>query len=161
MNDVNKFTIIRDSREKASHGWFYDENAYCNGTIIGTLETGDYTIKGLENILCIERKESIDEFAHNCIEKRWQDCMKRMSQYCHKYILFEFSWDDVNNYPLSAKVPPSVRNKLKIPPKYIRRVINTARYDYGIHVLACNNRVKASIVAYRILSKAYELSLRC
>ena len=83
--------------------------------------------------------------------------MKRMSECKYAYILFEFSWDDVDNYPKSAKVPYRIRKKLKIPAAYIRKVIHTAREDYGIHVLACGDRYKAEKLAYRILRKAHEL----
>ena len=92
----DKFTVIRDTREKTEWGWSYAEDAYCNGTIISKVNIGDYTVEGLEDYVCIERKASIDEFAHNCIEKRWQKCMERMSKVKHSFILFEFSWEDIN-----------------------------------------------------------------
>ena len=155
-----KFTAIRDTREKITHGWSFSPDAYCEGTVIEKVNAGDYTIEGLEDYVCIERKQSIDEFAHNCVEKRWKDCMKRMGELKHAYIIFEFSWDDVNNYPQSAKVPERVRKKLKIPAKFIRKVIHKAREEYGIHVLACGDRYKAEQVAYRILRKAHELRCR-
>lgn len=156
----DKFTIIRDTREKVNHGWSYDPDAYCNGTLIKTVHIGDYTVEGLENYVAIERKESIDEFARNCVEKRWKMCMHRMAACKHKYILFEFSWDDINNYPKSSKVPNRMRGKLRVPAKYIRKVINTARYDHKIHVIPCGNKYTAEKVAYRILKKAYELRRR-
>lgn len=159
MND--KFTIIRDTREKPDHGWSFPIDAYCNGTMVEKVRTGDYTIRGLENFISIERKQSIDEFAHNCIEKRWQKCMQRMSECKHSYILFEFSQYDIDNYPKSAKVPSHVRKKLRIPPAYIRKVIYTAREDYGIHVLCCGDALNAEKIAYRLLKKAHELYLRC
>ena len=160
MIEKNKFTVIRDTREKPEFGWSFAEDAYCEGTIVDKVSAGDYTIEGLDDYVCIERKHSIDEFAHNCIEKRWKNCMQRMSEVRHSYILFEFGWNDVNTYPRSAKVPAHVRKKLRIPAAYIRKVIHTAREDYGIHVIACGDRYKAEKVAYRILKKAYELRCR-
>lgn len=157
---MNKFTVIRDTREKPAFGWSWAEDAWCAGTIISKVDTGDYTIEGLEDYVCIERKQSIDEFAHNCIEKRWKDCMKRMSEVKFPFLLFEFDWYDVDHYPRTAKVPARVRKKLRIPAKYIRKVIHTAREDYNIHVIACGDSYKAEQVAYRILKKAHELHLR-
>ena len=156
----NKFTVIRDSREKVNSGWLFDYDSYCEGTVIEKLKTGDYSIEGLEDFICIERKQSIDEFAHNCIEKRWVNCMNRMSKCKHAYLIFEFSWLDIDRYPESAKVPKHVKKKLKIPPKYIRKVIYTARERFNIHVLACGDQRTAEKVAYRILKKAHELSIR-
>lgn len=156
----DKFTVIRDTREKPSHGWSYDPDAYCEGTIIQKLNIGDYSIAGLESYTCIERKESIDEFARNCIDKRWKSCMQRMATCKHSFLIFEFTWDDVMNYPASTKVPQRFRNQLRVPSKYIRKVIYTARHDYNIHVLACGNKYNAEKAAYRILRKAYELRCR-
>lgn len=157
---MQKFTIIRDTREKPEHGWIFEPNAHCWGTEVAKVDAGDYTVEGLEHYICIERKQTIDEFAHNCIEKRWQKCMSRMAKCKHSYLLFEFSWDDINNYPRSAKVPSRIRNKLRIPAAYIRKVIYTAREDYGIHVIACGDKYKAEKLAYRILRKAHELRRR-
>lgn len=156
MNE--KYTIIRDTREK--YGWLYPEDGACQGTIIDKLDVGDYTIQGLEDYICIERKRTIDEFAQNCIQKRWTKCMQRMSEVKHPYIIFEFSWYDVQFYPKTAKAPKYIKKRLRVPAAYIRRVIKTARHEYGIHVLACNDVLKAEKVAYRLLNKAYDLQLR-
>ena len=157
---IDKFTIIRDTREKPSHGWFYEEDAYCNGTIIQKLNIGDYSIAGLESYVAIERKESIDEFAHNCIEKRWKSCMHRLGSCKHRFILFEFPWEDVLNYPHSSNAPPKIKEKLRLPSKYIRKVIYTARETHKIHVIPCGDKYTAERFAYRILKKAYELRRR-
>lgn len=156
----NRFTIIKDTREKAPHGWSFDPDAYCDGTTISKVSAGDYTIEGLEEFICVERKKTVDEFARNCIEARWKNCMQRMSACRHSFILFEFSWDDINNYPASAKVPNRIKKKLRVTPALIRKVVHQARDEYGIHVLACDNKLKAEKVAYRILKKAYDLQLR-
>ena len=157
---MNKFTIIRDTREKATGGWFFDVDPYCDGTTIAQLKAGDYTVAGLEDFICIERKQSVDEFAHNCIEKRWRRCMEKMHQCKHSYLIFEFSWADIDNYPASAKVPAHVKAKLRISPALIKKVVADARERYGIHILACGNIFKAEQAAYRILKRAHELSLR-
>lgn len=157
---MNKFTVVRDTREKPQYGWRFSEDAYCNGTITAKLDTGDYSIVGLEDVLCIERKRTIDEFAHNCIEKRWQSCMKRMAEYKYKFILFEFSWNDINMYPHSSKAPRKIKRNIRISSKFIRKNIHIAREQYGIHVLVCGNTIRAEQIAYRILKKAYEIENR-
>jgi len=167
-NINNKFTVIRDSREKPNFGWTYEEDSHCNGTIIQKVHAGDYTLEGLEDFFCIERKETIQEFARNCIQKeRWSKCMERMGECSHPYLIFEFGWKDIDNYPRSAKVPHYVRKKMmwksgkpKIPIALIKSTIEIAREKYGIHVLACNDRFYAERVAYRLMKKAYELRCR-
>lgn len=154
---INKFTIIRDTRENVKHGWYFPSNSVCNGTIVDTVNIGDYTVQGLENYVAIERKKSIDEFAHNCIEKRWKSCMERMATVKHKYIIFEFPWYDVDHYPHSSKAPIKVKSKLRVPSKYIWKIIKIARNEHNIHIIAAKNPIMAERLAYRILSKAYEL----
>jgi ERCC4-type nuclease len=155
MMQKNKFTVIRDTREKANHGWFFEANGQCNGTVIKKVNVGDYTIEGLENYICIERKRGVDEFAHNCIEKRWTECMQRMSEVKFSFILFEFSQYDIDRYPASAKVPPWIRKKMRISPKLMNKVIGIAREEYNIHVIPCYNTLYAEAVAYRIMNRAY------
>ena len=60
---MSKFTVIRDTREKKGHGWWFDESSHCTGTEVKKLDVGDYSIKGREEIVCIERKESVSEIA--------------------------------------------------------------------------------------------------
>ena len=43
---MSKFTIIRDTREKKGHGWWFDESSHCTGTEVKKLDVGDYSIKG-------------------------------------------------------------------------------------------------------------------
>lgn len=77
MTKENKFHIIKDTREKKGHGWWYDENAYCSGTTVAKVDIGDYAIEGMEHVLCIERKESVSEFAGNCSEKDFTRNLRR------------------------------------------------------------------------------------
>ena len=156
---ITRFTVLRDTREKPQHGWHFDEDAYCAGTEIHKLDTGDYTIRGLEDVLCVERKKTIDEFASNCIQERWTRCLERMSQFKHSYLLLEFSKYVLNNYPYSSSAPPKIKRKLRMSSKFIRRNIYNIRHDYNIHVLLCTDRAKAEMIAYRIMRKAYELTI--
>jgi len=157
---MDKFTVIRDTREKRGQGYTFEEDPYCQGTIIKKVEAGDYTVEGLEDFICIERKKTIDEFAQNCVQSRLYDWLARMSECKHSYLILEFTWDDVDNYPMSSKAPIRVKRQMKISPKFIRRILNDIRDDYGIHILACGNSVAAEKAAYRLLKKAHEIRLR-
>ena len=61
------FTVIKDTREQ--DGWTFErfDTRYhtCTGMVLQKLETGDYSLKGMENIFCIERKGSVAELAQN------------------------------------------------------------------------------------------------
>ena len=52
------YTVIRDTREQEGYTFekFTGRYTSCNGMIIKKLDTGDYSLVGLEDKLCIERK---------------------------------------------------------------------------------------------------------
>ena len=67
MAKSKPFTIIKDTREQDGYTFESSSSRYhtCNGMISRKLDTGDYSIEGLEDKLCIERKASVVEFANN------------------------------------------------------------------------------------------------
>lgn len=52
-----KFKVIRDTREKVGY-WDFVPDDRCSGTIEKAVQTGDYTLVGYEDVLCIERKRN-------------------------------------------------------------------------------------------------------
>lgn len=98
----NKYTVIKDTREQ--DGWFFSPYDRCDGMEIGTLNTGDYTIKGFEDIVCVERKASVVEIANNLGRNKatFYRELERMREFPFRYLLLEFSASDVIDYPYSA-----------------------------------------------------------
>ena len=154
---MTRFTVIRDSREKKGHGWWYDENPYCIGTEVEKLNVGDYSIKDKEHILCIERKESVSEFAGNCGEKRFLRELKAMSSFPHAFLLLEFGWHQIEQYPMGSSVPKSKWQDIRIKGKYMMRVIVSAQIEHGIHVMACGDKKRAEEIAFRIMRHVDDL----
>ena len=148
---MGRFTVIRDTREKEGHGWWFDEDAYCVGTEATKLDIGDYSIKDKEHILCIERKEAASELAGNCGEKRFLKELKAMGSFPHAFLLLEFTWDDLERYPVGSGIPNSKWKDLRIKYKYIMRVLTSAQIEYGIHVIPCGNKKRAEEIAFRIM----------
>ena len=68
MAKIPNYTVIKDTREK--EGYFFKKYDKCSGMVVETMKTGDYTIKGLEDVLCIERKASVEEIANNLGKKK-------------------------------------------------------------------------------------------
>ena len=153
---MSKFTVIRDTREKEGHGWWFDESAYCNGTINTKLDVGDYSIEDMEHLLCIERKKSVSEFAVNCGQKRFHKELERMSSFPHAFLLFEFGWTDIDRYPQGSEIPKHKWKHLRIKNKYMLRIIANAQIEHGVHVLACGDQKRAEETAFRIMRKVYE-----
>jgi len=148
---MGKFTVIRDTREKKDHGWWFEENTHCLGTEVAKLDIGDYAIKGKENILCIERKESVAEFAGNCSEKRFFKELKSMANFPHKFLLLEFGWHQIELYPAGSGIPRKKWASIRIKAPHMKSIITKAQVDYGIHVLVCNDKKKAEEEAMRIM----------
>lgn len=153
---MSRFTVIRDTREKKGYGWWFDEDAYCIGTEVEKLNIGDYSIRDKEHLLCIERKESVSEFAGNCGEKRFLRELKNMASFPHAFLLFEFKWSDIDRYPEGTAIPQDVWPDLKIKSKYMMRVITSAQIEHGIHVIACGDKMKAEELAFRIMRSVHD-----
>ena len=61
------YTVIKDTREQDGYTFekFNGRYASCNGMIVRKLDTGDYSLLGLEDKVCIERKGRVSELAIN------------------------------------------------------------------------------------------------
>jgi ERCC4-type nuclease len=80
----------------------------------GTLETGDYSIAGLEKVLTVERK-GLDDLL-GCIgqhRKRFDDEMQRILAYPHRMLVIECTWRDIEAGMWRSRVTPAaVRGSL-------------------------------------------------
>lgn len=151
------FNIIRDTREQ--HPWDF-ASASIKETIVKKLDTGDYSIEGLEDVLCIERKGSLVEFYGNITQDRFWNEMERMKMYEFKFVIIEANLKDVMNIPYSLNVPKAVWSKFKISPKFMLRQITRMEIDYGINVIFAGDTETAVEVATSIMKRVYENKLR-
>lgn len=145
------FTIIVDTREQTP--WEFDNYSVANRK----LDTGDYSIEGLENVFTIERKRSVSEIANNITEKRFDDVLNRLKNYEHKFMLLEFTLNNVMDYPIGSTVPKKLWGSLKITGKYILKYLTEINIKYGIHTIYCGNRDNAEEVAVCIMKRMVEL----
>ena len=150
MIDFSNFHIIVDTREQ--HPWVFDKMEKS----VSKLDTGDYSLKGMEEIFCIERKRSVSEFANNITEKRFKDVVDRLSKVQHAFLLFEFDLEDVLIYPVGSNVPKRMWDKLRISPKFILKHINELQLLQNVKVLFCGNASNAEKMALALMRKVYE-----
>lgn len=141
------FTIIVDTREQQP--WTFDNYV----TAKQKLDTGDYSIQGLEHLLGIERKKSVSEFANNIVESRFQDVIDRLSQLKYSFFLFEFDLKDVLIYPIGSTVPKKWWNNIKITPAFLMKHIIEIQLIYNINVIFCGSPANAEKMAENILKK--------
>jgi ERCC4-type nuclease len=150
MKDDN-FTIIIDTREQ--HPWEFPQHA----TAHKKLDTGDYSIEGLENILCIERKNGIAEIANNITESRFKDVIDRMQKYKHSFILVECDYNQLMEYPIGSDVPKKAWSKIKITPGFILKYLIELSVHHNIHVIFCGSPSWAEKTALSIMKRVYNL----
>jgi ERCC4-type nuclease len=145
----NDFTIIVDTREQQP--WIFDNYTVANRK----LDTGDYSIEGLEDLLCIERKKSVSEFANNIVESRFKDVVMRMSQLKYSFLLLEFDLKDVLIYPVGSTVPKKMWDKIKISPAFLIKNLLDLELNHNIKVIYCGNSSNAEKMAEHILKKVH------
>jgi len=145
------FDIIVDTREQKP--WDFNNNFNITKA---KLDTGDYSIAGLENLLCIERKSSVNEVSNNITEKRFKDVLDRMAGYPHAHILFEFDLYDILQFPRNSGIPQKLWKKLRITPLYLLKYITEINTIYGIHTHFCGNRESAMALAISIMKRVNE-----
>jgi ERCC4-type nuclease len=143
------FTVIIDTREQQP--WEFKNYAVANRK----LDTGDYSVEGLEHLLCVERKKSVSEFANNIVESRFKDVVMRMSQLKYSFLLLEFDLNDILIYPIGSTVPKRMWDKIKISPAFILKHILELQLNHNIKVLFCGDSDSASKIAEHILKKVH------
>jgi hypothetical protein len=150
------YRVVRDTREKKGHGWFFDVTPTCEGTVRIKLDEGDYAIEGYENLMVIERKGSISEWANNVMEKRFENELQRLLNIKKVWIVLEFTMDDLITYPYGPTVHPSVRKKTRVTGALLlKRTIEIERDYHNVKIVFAGKHGKQ--VAGSIFKRMFEL----
>lgn len=123
-------TIFYDDREKRGR-WNFLSNKFV--FVKKRLLTGDYTLEGKENDICIERKASMDELLSNLTGKKkykFYQFLKRMSLFEYRCIVVE----DTCCVAAALKRNPYAQ----VTPKDIYFQLGKIMFEYGIPILFCN-----------------------
>jgi len=143
------YTVIKDSREQ--RGWTFDVHVpdrrppRCEGMIIDTLQTGDYSLVGYTDILAIERKANFSELWINYSSKRrpaFEDEMERMSKIKHAYMIIEA----LLTSDIMELSPPQFSKG--VPGRALIRWLMYLSAKYGVHIIpagACGRKVAQMI----------------
>lgn len=141
--------ILRDTREQ--NPWLF-ANAE-----IKTLKTGDYTLSGFEDKICIERKGCVEEFSNNLVKdfSRFEKELDRMRVFDHKFIICEFPFGDVVDYPNSCK-SKKAREASRISGKFLIKRISEIQLEYDVNVMFFDDRKSAMQYVDSLLRRVYE-----
>lgn len=142
------FTVVVDTREKLP--WRLEDPSIINH-VSKKLDTGDYTIEGLEDVLCIDRKASVSEIANNINQKRFHKELERIRLIPHAFIILEATADDIFNFPYTADLPPRVKNRIRINGKYLMRCLVRMQIEYGFNIIFGGSREHSQIIAIDIM----------
>lgn len=140
--------IIQDSQEKTP--WNFTFHGYEQKRKL--LKTGDYTLEGYEDILCIERKNSTGELANNfgLKWKPFQREMERMLKFPERYLICEFPESHLFVFPLYSNIPKSTWPKLRIGANFMCDRINLLKERYNMNIIFANDQSGAEYEAIEI-----------
>lgn len=128
--------IIIDTRERKAYS-FSGFSAY-----VASLHTGDYSLEGHTEKVCVERKSATD--AYGCVgtnRKRFGDCLKRLGEIERPCIVVECSLQEFCNPPPRTRITPA-----QAVGSYI-----SWSCQYRIPVFFCGSREYAERVTLRWL----------
>lgn len=150
--------IIIDTREKTPLD--IQLNELITGVKRYKLDAGDYSIESMEDIVAIERKASISEFAQNVNEDRFWDAISRLEQVRHPMFLVCFNISDIHYYPKSSGLSQNIIDKLRVSPAYLVSCMNKIIMK-RIPVVFAGNAVTAERFANDFLCKIIKSYQKC
>jgi ERCC4-type nuclease len=151
-----KPVIIVDTREKQP--WCFEGDDAFSDVIYQKLDGGDYSIQGMEDIITIERKATVDELYMNFTKdkKRIAAEFERLKDHRFKIVVIEESCEDVMNpqkyYVNKKKIN---RRSPKMPVAVVTSNLTKLLLEHDVHIIFGGMRAQA--MARGILLHAYEL----
>ena len=137
--------IVCDTREQLP--WFAN-------TIRKKLDVGDYSIEGLENEICIERKTLQDLFQTLTYgHSRFKKELKRSFKLRYFAIIIEGTYSQMVNKLFTNS------DKTQVTGHLIEKIINTIHIKYGIPVFFAHGRSEAKRICEGLF-KSY-LKIHC
>ncbi len=153
-----KATIIVDTREKTP--WDFEGDDSFESVVYTKLDQGDYSLKGYEKIVSIERKANADELFINFTQNKDRfiaEAERLMNEVKYRFIVIEQTLHEILNSD-TYFINKSKRNKFA-PNMPVVVVINNLlemMIKYRIHIIFAGT--KAKNISKGILLKIKELS---
>ncbi len=154
--------LIVDTREK--HPFDFDGDDAFDSIEHTKLDQGDYSLKGLEHIVSVERKASANELYTNLSSKPFRDRFyaeaKRLEEKVRfRFIIVEQDLEDVLN-PSSYAINTMHRNKFSayMPPALVLGHLIRFMLEHGIHVIFAGSKAKS--LAKKILLAVHDMHLK-
>lgn len=144
-----------DSRENKP--FEFRKSINVDGTEVVTLNAGDYSIKGREHQIAIERKNPTDAFGSvTAGNKRFQRELERARSLDYFAIVIEASYSDILNRTFDGG------NFIKVKGHIVLKTLFTLKFKYKVDLFFCQSRQEAAaltrslLVAYNKLKEKEE-----
>ena len=151
-----RFTVVKDTREQ--QGWNFHAGKACAGMEVGTLKTGDYSLRGMETLLTIERKGSVEEFAGNVTQARFERELERMRDYPHAFLVLEFTMDDLLKFPYGGNIPRHKLPYIRVKGPFLMRRLMEIQVHYPVKVILAGRH--GQDVAHQIFRRVLDVHNR-
>lgn len=137
--------IIIDSREKSPYK--FNKCKTCDGAEVAKLDYGDYQLKGLPDLIAIERKKNVVELCGNLGKQRerFERELQRMQAAKFRFIVVEDYWSSIFRLKYS-----------RVHPNALFESIMALELKYGVHFIFAGNRAMAHKITRSLLLKAYK-----
>lgn len=146
------FNIIVDTREQTP--WEFC-SASVNEVYYGKLDSGDYSIEGYESRFTIERKSSVSELFANVVQDRFERELDRLSKYEYKFLMLEFSFDDILRFPVGSNIPKYKWKHLKIKPQFVIKQLSMYNIKYNVPTIFAGSRKNAISIGTSLMKEFY------
>ncbi len=153
---MNKPSIIVDTREKTPWSWENDD-AF-EAVIYKKLDGGDYSIAGLEDILVVERKATVDELFVNFTtnKERLKAEFERLEKHKFKIFVIEETCDDVfNPYKYFINKKKINKRSPRMPVAVVASALTNLMLEHNVHIIFGGSRAQAMVRG--ILLRAWDL----
>lgn len=147
--------LIVDTREKTPYD--FDGDPAFASIEHTKLDAGDYSIKGMEHLITIERKANADELFNNFTQNKERIFaeFERLRDHKIKIMIIEQSCEDVfnpNNYYINKK--GLNKKDVRMPVAVVSANLTKLIVEYGVQVIFAGNRARS--VTKNLLIGAYE-----
>lgn len=159
---INPFTVIVDTREQA--GWSFtgfnsDSDRKFRPLVIYTeskgLKTGDYSIKGFEDQVCVERKSPADAFSTFTVDReRFERELERMKSMRFSAVVIECDWERILLGP--DKVGSSDEHRRVIGKTVYRSILAWQQRFPNVHWLPMPGRAAAEMACFDVLTRFWK-----
>lgn len=150
---MKDFTLIVDVHEKKP--WIFTPDEVMINIKHEKLKTGDYSIEGFEDEVCVERKNGVAELAM-WLGRNKRICneqLTRMKHMKYKMLIVECPWNYLLTWPQSSKLPPDKMATIQISSHFLMARIYDIMDLYGIPVFFADNRIYAQHTAEYFLKR--------